>query len=116
MSKTRSKCSATRSFSRSVGSLEALLCWERYGGDLANVVYAAWVTGVRADFRTAMTDDKLAAKVTQLLSEPRPRAAQRPKAREFSASPLDRAQAVLCLANDLVAEADYVAAAADWEQ
>ena len=63
-----------------------------------------------------MTDDKLAAKVTQLLSEPRPRAAQRPKAREFSASPLDRAQAVLCLANDLVTEADYVAAAADWEQ
>ena len=30
--------------------LEALLCWERYGGDLANVVYAAWVAGVRADF------------------------------------------------------------------
>lgn len=28
--------------------LEALLCWERYGGDLANVVYAAWVAGVRA--------------------------------------------------------------------
>lgn len=27
--------------------LEALLCWERYGGDLANVVYAAWVCGVR---------------------------------------------------------------------
>jgi hypothetical protein len=29
--------------------LEALVCWERYGGDLANVVYAAWVAGVRAD-------------------------------------------------------------------
>src|SRR5262249_22299979 len=28
--------------------LEALLCWERYGGDLLNVVYAAWVAGVRA--------------------------------------------------------------------
>jgi hypothetical protein len=27
--------------------LEALLCWERYGGDLANAVYAAWVCGVR---------------------------------------------------------------------
>lgn len=27
--------------------LEALLCWERYNGDLANVVYAAWVCGVR---------------------------------------------------------------------
>jgi len=27
--------------------LEALLCWERYGGDLADVVYAAWVCGVR---------------------------------------------------------------------
>lgn len=30
--------------------LEALLCWERYGGDLANVVYAAWVCGVRLSF------------------------------------------------------------------
>lgn len=29
--------------------LEALLCWERRGGDLANVVYAAWVAGVRSD-------------------------------------------------------------------
>jgi hypothetical protein len=29
--------------------LEALVCWERYGGDLANVVYAAWVAGVRID-------------------------------------------------------------------
>ena len=29
--------------------LEALLCWERHGGDLANVVYAAWVAGVRAE-------------------------------------------------------------------
>jgi hypothetical protein len=28
--------------------LEALLCWERFGEDLANVVYAAWVAGVRA--------------------------------------------------------------------
>jgi hypothetical protein len=28
--------------------LEALLCWERFGGDLVNVVYAAWVAGVRA--------------------------------------------------------------------
>jgi hypothetical protein len=29
--------------------LEALLCWERHGGDLANVVYAARVAGVRAE-------------------------------------------------------------------
>ena len=29
--------------------MEALLCWERYGEDLANVVYAAWVCGVRAE-------------------------------------------------------------------
>ncbi|OBJ84735.1 hypothetical protein A5640_14980 [Mycobacterium asiaticum] len=29
--------------------LEALLCWERYGGDLANVVYAAWLCGIRVD-------------------------------------------------------------------
>lgn len=28
--------------------LEALLCWERFGADLCNVVYAAWVAGVRA--------------------------------------------------------------------
>jgi hypothetical protein len=28
--------------------LETLLCWERFGEDLANVVYAAWVAGVRA--------------------------------------------------------------------
>lgn len=28
--------------------LEALLCWERHGGDLLNVVYAAWVAGIRA--------------------------------------------------------------------
>lgn len=27
--------------------MEALLCWEQHGGDLANVVYAAWVCGVR---------------------------------------------------------------------
>ena len=54
--------------------LEALLCWERYGGDLANVVYAAWVAGVRFGLSAAMTDDdNLPAKVAQLLSEPRPR-------------------------------------------
>ena len=29
--------------------LEALVCFERYGGDLANVVYAAWVAGVRIE-------------------------------------------------------------------
>ena len=29
--------------------LEALICFERYGGDLANVVYAAWVAGVRLE-------------------------------------------------------------------
>ena len=28
--------------------LEALLCWDRYGGDLFNVVYAAWAAGVYA--------------------------------------------------------------------
>ncbi|ETZ38132.1 hypothetical protein [Mycobacterium intracellulare] len=27
--------------------MEALLCWEQHGGDLANVVYSAWVCGVR---------------------------------------------------------------------
>ena len=27
--------------------MEALLCWEQHGGDLANVVYAAWVCGIR---------------------------------------------------------------------
>jgi hypothetical protein len=27
--------------------LEALLCWHRFGANLANVVYAAWVAGVR---------------------------------------------------------------------
>jgi hypothetical protein len=31
--------------------LETLLCWERFGGDLANVVYAAWVAGVRAPLK-----------------------------------------------------------------
>ncbi len=31
--------------------LEALLCWERFGGDLLNVVYAAWVAGVRAPLK-----------------------------------------------------------------
>lgn len=39
--------SYTREFVR-CRQLEALLCWERYGGDLLNVVYAAWVAGVRA--------------------------------------------------------------------
>jgi hypothetical protein len=28
--------------------MEALLCWEQFGGDLLNVVYAAWVAGIRA--------------------------------------------------------------------
>jgi hypothetical protein len=31
--------------------LEALLCWERHGADLLNVVYAAWVVGVRAPLK-----------------------------------------------------------------
>ena len=31
--------------------LEALLCWERHGADLLNVVYAAWVAGVRAPLK-----------------------------------------------------------------
>ena len=61
-------------------------------------------------------DDNLAEKVAQLLGEPRPRPVARLKDRQFSASPPGRAQAMLCLAKDLVAEADYVAAAADWEE
>lgn len=31
--------------------LEALLCWERHGADLLNVVYAAWVAGVRTPLK-----------------------------------------------------------------
>ena len=31
--------------------LEVLLCWERYGGDLVNVVYAAWAAGVCAPIK-----------------------------------------------------------------
>ena len=31
--------------------LEALLCWDRFGGDLINVVYAAWVVGVCAPLK-----------------------------------------------------------------
>ncbi|MGE2817911.1 chemotaxis protein [Mycobacterium heidelbergense] len=31
--------------------LEALLCWERHGADLLNVVYAAWVAGLRAPLK-----------------------------------------------------------------
>ena len=31
--------------------LEALLCWDRFGGDLINVVYAAWVAGVCAPLK-----------------------------------------------------------------
>lgn len=31
--------------------MEALLCWEQHGGDLANVVYAAWVCGIRLPFK-----------------------------------------------------------------
>jgi hypothetical protein len=31
--------------------LEALLCWDRFGGDLSNVVYAAWVAGVCAPLK-----------------------------------------------------------------
>jgi len=31
--------------------LEALLCWDRYGGDLFNVVYAAWAAGVCAPLK-----------------------------------------------------------------
>lgn len=38
--------SYTREFVR-CRQLEALFCWERHGGDLLNVVYAAWVAGVR---------------------------------------------------------------------
>lgn len=42
--------SCTRAF---VGcrQLEVLLCWERHGADLLNVVYAAWVAGIRAPLR-----------------------------------------------------------------
>ncbi|WP_232538319.1 hypothetical protein [Mycobacterium intracellulare] len=38
--------SYTREFVR-CRQLEALLCWERHGEDLLNVVYAAWVAGIR---------------------------------------------------------------------
>lgn len=38
--------SYTREFVR-CRQLEALLCWERHDGDLLNVVYAAWVAGIR---------------------------------------------------------------------
>lgn len=39
--------SYTREFVR-CRQLEALLCWEHHGGDLLNVVYAAWEAGIRA--------------------------------------------------------------------
>lgn len=42
--------SYTRAFVR-CRQLEALLCWERHGGDLLNVVYAAWVAGIRAPLK-----------------------------------------------------------------
>nr|WP_319381971.1 chemotaxis protein [Mycobacterium marinum] len=41
--------SYTREFVR-CRQLEALLCWERHGPDLLNVVYAAWVAGIRTPF------------------------------------------------------------------
>ena len=63
-----------------------------------------------------MTDDDMVEKVAQLLSEPRPRRLGGRPNRQFSASPLGRAQAMLCLAQDLVAEAAYGAAATDWEE
>lgn len=31
--------------------MEALLCWEQFGGDVFNVVYAAWVAGVRTPLK-----------------------------------------------------------------
>ncbi|WP_133058049.1 hypothetical protein [Mycolicibacterium vulneris] len=42
--------SYTREFVR-CRQLEALLCWEQHGGDLLNVVYAAWVAGIRAPLK-----------------------------------------------------------------
>jgi hypothetical protein len=45
--------SYTREFVR-CRQLEALLCWERHGGDLLNVVYAAWVAGIRAPLKDAV--------------------------------------------------------------
>ncbi|WP_156670998.1 MULTISPECIES: hypothetical protein [unclassified Mycobacterium] len=42
--------SYTRAFVR-CRQLEALLCWERHGSDLLNVVYAAWVAGIRAPLK-----------------------------------------------------------------
>lgn len=42
--------SYTRAFIR-CRQLEALLCWERHDGDLLNVVYAAWVAGIRAPLK-----------------------------------------------------------------
>ena len=45
--------SYTREFIR-CRQLEALLCWERHSGDLLNVVYAAWVAGIRAPLKGAV--------------------------------------------------------------
>ncbi|WP_139829814.1 hypothetical protein [Mycobacterium gastri] len=42
--------SYTREFVR-CRQLEVLLCWERHGADLLNVVYAAWVAGIRAPLK-----------------------------------------------------------------
>ena len=42
--------SYTREFVR-CRQLEALLCWDRHGADLLNVVYAAWIAGVRAPLK-----------------------------------------------------------------
>ncbi len=44
--------SYTREFVR-CRQLEALLCWERHDEDLLNVVYAAWVAGIRAPLKGA---------------------------------------------------------------
>ena len=31
--------------------MEALLCWEHFDADLLNIVYAAWVAGIRAPLK-----------------------------------------------------------------
>lgn len=45
--------SYTREFVR-CRQLEALLCWEQHGGDLLNVVYAAWVAGIRTPLKATV--------------------------------------------------------------
>jgi hypothetical protein len=58
----------------------------------------------------------LGAVVAGLLGEPRPCAAERPRSRGRSSSPLGRALAVFDLAVDLVTEADHAEVLAGWQE